>query len=94
VFLISDWVHILFGDPWQHWATFMLMKKNLVMLCEYRDNRLANSIYGPYGHFTYLQQSQTSGRKVFCLSINFTCYLMYVTRVAYELCCTTYMIIT
>jgi hypothetical protein len=28
----------------------------LVMLCEYQDNRLANLIYRPYGHFTYLRQ--------------------------------------
>jgi hypothetical protein len=66
----------------------------LVMLCEYRDNCLAISIYGHYGHFTYLQQSQTSGRKVFHLSMNFTRHLTYVTRVVYGLCCATYRIIT
>jgi hypothetical protein len=64
----------------------------LVMLCEYRDNCLAISIYRPYGHFTYLRQSQTSSRKVFHL--NFTHHLTYVTWVVYGLCCATYRIIT
>jgi hypothetical protein len=45
------------GEPY----TILIM---LVMLCEYGDNRLAISIYRPYGHSTYLRQSQTSCRKV------------------------------
>jgi hypothetical protein len=66
----------------------------LVMLCKYQDNCLENLIYRPYGHFTYLRQRQTSGRKVFHLSMNFTHHLTYDTRVVYGLCCATYRIIT
>jgi hypothetical protein len=66
----------------------------LVMLCENQDNHLANLNYHPYGHLMYLRQSQTSGRKVLRLSMNFTHHLTYVSQVVYGLCCATYRIIT
>jgi hypothetical protein len=66
----------------------------LGMLCEYGDNRLAISNYRPYGHSTYLRQSQTSGRIFFHLSMNFTGHLTYDTQAVYGLCCATHRIIT